>query len=70
MVAQLVFWVLAAIMFYTVAIWPSLQFAAFTDNTTVHIGFVVACGILLFAFWLLEDWKYAEKTFKLYNFLE
>ena len=53
MVAQLVFWVLAAIMFYTVAIWPSLQFAAFTDNTTVHVGFLVACGILLFAFWLL-----------------
>jgi len=53
MIAQLVFWVLAAIMFYTVAIWPSLKFAAFADNSAFHLEFLVACGILFVGFWLL-----------------
>ena len=53
MAARMIFWVLGAILFYLVSLWPSLQFAAFADNTRVHLLFLTACGVLFFVFRLL-----------------
>ena len=53
MAARMIFWVLGAILFYLVALWPSLQFAAFADNTRVHLLFLAACAILFFVFRVL-----------------
>ena len=53
MAARMIFWVLGAILFYLVSLWPSLQFAAFADNTRVHLLFLAACAILFFVFRLL-----------------
>ncbi len=53
MAARMIFWVLGAILFYLVSLWPSLQFAAFADNTRVHLLFLTACAILFFVFRLL-----------------
>ena len=53
MAARMIFWVLGAIMFYLVSLWPSLQFAGFADNTRVHLLFLAACAVLFFLFRLL-----------------
>lgn len=53
MAARMIFWVLGAILFYLVSLWPSLQFAAFADNTRVHLLFLAACAVLFFVFRLL-----------------
>jgi hypothetical protein len=49
----MIFWVLGAMLFYLVSLWPLLQFAAFADSTRVHLLFLTACAILFFAFRLL-----------------
>ena len=53
MAARMIFWVLGAIMFYLVSLWPSLQFAAFAGNTRVHLLFLAACAVLFFLFRVL-----------------
>ena len=53
MAARMIFWVLGAMLFYLVSLWPSLQFAAFADNTRVHLLFLAACAILFFVFRVL-----------------
>ena len=58
MAARMIFWVLGAIMFYLVSLWPSLQFAAFADNTRVHLLFLTACAVLFFVFRVLA--KHAQ----------
>jgi hypothetical protein len=53
--ARMIFWVLGAIMFYLVSLWPLLQFAAFADSTRVHLLFITACAVLFVAFrWLAK----------------